>query len=157
DTSIQALVRDLLPHETHTRRSRCLGHIINLAAKAFLLGSNCEAFEEEEDIAEQRVRQDEEDLAARQDRWRGRGPVGKFHNIVAFIRASPQRRNAFANTVRGVIATAQAIGEEVHHSAHLTVILENSTRWNSSFYSIQRGLRLKTAIQVFIQENLSAL
>ena len=32
DTAIKALVRDLLPHETHSRRSRCLGHIINLAA-----------------------------------------------------------------------------------------------------------------------------
>ena len=81
-------MRDLLLHETYLRRSRCLGHIVNLAIKAFLFGSDCEVFENEEEIVEQRVGQEEEDLAARQARWRTRGPVGKFHNIVAFIRGS---------------------------------------------------------------------
>ena len=55
NTAIKALVRDLLSHETYTRRSRYLGHIINLAVKAFLLGFDCEAFKEEEDIVEQRI------------------------------------------------------------------------------------------------------
>ena len=33
------------------------------------------------------------------------------------------------------------------------VILDNSTRWNSSFYSIQRGLLLKNAIKSFISKH----
>jgi hypothetical protein len=33
----------------------------------------------------------EEDL----EHWRAKGPVGKLHNIVKFIRASPQRTEAF--------------------------------------------------------------
>ena len=52
NTTIKALVRDLLPYKTYSRRSRYLGYIINLAVKAFLLGSDYEAFKEEEDIAE---------------------------------------------------------------------------------------------------------
>ena len=99
-------MRDLLPHETHTRRSRCLGHIINLAAQAFLLGSDSEAFKEQEEIVEQRVGQSEEELKARQAHWRKRGLVGKFYNIVVFIRSSSQRKNAFTIVMKGVIATA---------------------------------------------------
>jgi hypothetical protein len=110
DTAIKVLVRDLLPQETYSRRSRCLGHIINLAAKAFLLGKDCEACEEEEAIAEQRVGNAQQ-LATQQRRWRERGPVGKFHNVVAFIRASPQRRNEFGLAVKTVIATTEANGK----------------------------------------------
>jgi hypothetical protein len=32
----------------------------------------------------------------------------------------------------------------------LTVILDNSTRWNSTYLLIQRGLRLKGAIQLYL-------
>ena len=30
--------------------------------------------------------------------WRKKGPVGKFHNTVSFIRKNPQRREAFLET-----------------------------------------------------------
>ena len=34
-------------------------------------------------------------MRAAQNEWRKRGALGKLHNIVAFIRVSPQRREAF--------------------------------------------------------------
>lgn len=44
DTAIDAIVRRLRPNEAPgLRRSRCLGHIINLAAKAFIHGADVEA------------------------------------------------------------------------------------------------------------------
>jgi hypothetical protein len=34
-----------------------------------------------------------------QDAWRKKGPAGKMHNIVTYIRSSPQRKEAFKKTV----------------------------------------------------------
>ena len=46
DTAWKATLRILHPErDSKASRSRCLGHIINLAAKAFIFGKNVEAFE----------------------------------------------------------------------------------------------------------------
>jgi hypothetical protein len=97
-----------------------------------------------------RLGQDELNLAVEQEEWRSRGPIGKFHNIVVFIRGSSQRRQAFAASVEVVIKEANERGEPVDFKGDLTVILDICTRWNSSYLSIQRGLRLKRAIQLFL-------
>jgi hypothetical protein len=93
DTVINSLC-DLLGLEARSRRLRCLGHIINLAVKAFLYGKNTESFEVE--ISDLDLKKLEEKhylelLAA----WRKKGPVGKLHNIVIWIRRTPQRRQIF--------------------------------------------------------------
>ena len=64
DTATTALVRRFRLNSTEGRRSRCCGHIINLAAKAFLLGNGCEAFVDEVDAAEHRAARDEQYLVA---------------------------------------------------------------------------------------------
>jgi hypothetical protein len=48
DTCIRAILRKHRPDikDSNSRRVRCLGHIINLAAKAFLFGKNVDAFED---------------------------------------------------------------------------------------------------------------
>ena len=68
---------------------------MNLAAKAFLLGANCNAFENEINIAEQATARDERNLAVEQAKWRSRGAIDKFHNVVAYIRATSQHRQEF--------------------------------------------------------------
>jgi hypothetical protein len=115
DTAIKALVSKFRPSERdiRLRRSRCFGHIINLAAKAFLLGNNFEAFIDEVEVAERRANRDEQQLAREQALWRSRGPIGKFHNIVAYIRASPQRRQEFALAVQHAIDSANARGKRL--------------------------------------------
>jgi hypothetical protein len=92
DTAIRAILAYLLPklEDPDSRRVRCLGHIINLAAKAFLFGNDADAFEEESETKKKLLK-----LEAVRELWRKKGPLGKFHNTVNFIRKTPQRREAF--------------------------------------------------------------
>ena len=48
NTVVRALIREFLLNKlnSNVRRSRCLGYIINLAAKAFLLRDNYKAFKD---------------------------------------------------------------------------------------------------------------
>jgi hypothetical protein len=46
NTAIKAILSDIRPDlAVFPRRARCLGHIINLAAKVFLFGTDIKAFE----------------------------------------------------------------------------------------------------------------
>jgi hypothetical protein len=87
DTAIDALC-ELFGIDTRSCRFRCFGHIINLAVKAFLYGKNAESFEVE--MTDSNLKKLEEKhyfefLAV----WRKKGPVGKFHNNIIFIRRTP--------------------------------------------------------------------
>jgi hypothetical protein len=100
DTAVSHLLQSLdISEPPGSRRGRCLGHIINLAAKSFLLGQDCEAFAIDEKAAELAANIDETRLGHLQRLWRSKGPIGKFHNVVAFIRASPQRREVFSDCI----------------------------------------------------------
>jgi hypothetical protein len=92
DTCIRTILRKHRPDikDPDSRRVRCLGHIINLAAKAFLFGKNADAFEDSTDAARKNGH-----LEALREEWRKQGPVGKLHNTVKFIRCTAQRREAF--------------------------------------------------------------
>jgi BED zinc finger len=134
DNAFRCILRELQPDikDLDSRRVRCLAHIINLAAKAFLFGKDADAFEANSGRC--RTQKEIEQL---QRIWRQKGPVGKFHNIVVFIRASSQRRTAFR----------QCVGDE--DCRDLMVILDNDTRWNSVYLSLSRSLELQLRIQVF--------
>jgi hypothetical protein len=95
DTAIRAILAHLRPDlkDPDSRRVRCLGHIINLAAKAFLFGKDADAFEEESETKKKLSK-----LEAVRELWRKKGSIGKFHNTVSFIRKTPQRREAFLET-----------------------------------------------------------
>jgi hypothetical protein len=96
DTAWKATLSVLHPdRDPMTSRSRCLGHIINLAAKAFIFGKNVAAFEAVVDAVNDATPLDSPAMRAAQSEWRKRGALGKVHNIVVFIRVSPQRREAF--------------------------------------------------------------
>jgi hypothetical protein len=56
-----------LGFDSRLRRGRCIGHIINLAAKALLFGSSDDAFE-------------------KQLFWLKKGHVGKLYNLVVDVR-----------------------------------------------------------------------
>ena len=95
NTCVEALFNQINPFiDSVHRRLRCHGHIINLAAKAFLFGSNFDAFELEIsnlELLKLEIKHEKELLAS----WRKRGSIGKLHNIILWIRKSPQRRQAF--------------------------------------------------------------
>jgi hypothetical protein len=143
DSVIQATLSVLRPDlNAASRRSRCLGHIINLAAKAFLFGKETAAFEEAvESVDEVDEATESTKMKKAQELWRKRGPIGKFHNLVVYIRSSSQRREAFKQCLVG------------GSNDDLMVILDNSTRWNSTYYSIKRGLKLKERLMVYSSLN----
>lgn len=106
DTAVAAICARLkLKGEHQRRRLRCMGHIINLAAKAFLFGDEAAlqkafAFEIEQTQSASlklEVKHALELLAF----WRKRGSVGKLHNLILWIRRSPQRRDEFMKFAAG--------------------------------------------------------
>ncbi|KAF5981720.1 restless-like transposase [Fusarium bulbicola] len=78
DTSMEVIGAEL-GFDGRLRRGRCIGHIINLSAKALLFGKNADAFEQQLSGAE--ALSDTEYA-----RWRKKGPVGKLHNIVVDVK-----------------------------------------------------------------------
>jgi hypothetical protein len=61
------------------RRSRCIGHTINLAAKALLFGEHFDAFEKQLDSRSPIT-------IIEYQHWRAKGPVGKLYNLVIDVR-----------------------------------------------------------------------
>ncbi len=96
DTCVREILKKLRPDLNPKKcRLRCFGHIVNLAAKAFLFGEEADAFELEVDSYTQR-QLEEKELKA----WRKLGPIGKLHNVVTYIRRTPQRRKAFIDLAK---------------------------------------------------------
>jgi hypothetical protein len=111
-------------------RLRCNGHIINLAAQAFLFPAfDPEAIEKENnlDLLKVPTKQDVID-------WRMKGPLGKLHNPVVYIQRSAQRIALFTSISGG-----------------LRLIRDNSTRWNSWYQMIERGIELHESVTWFCQ------
>lgn len=88
-TICQQLKSDI--NDPDSRRVRCVGHIINLIAKAFLFGNHEYAFETDNINNRDKLIHHK----AMQKAWRKYGPLGRLHNIVVFIRASSERRKQF--------------------------------------------------------------
>jgi hypothetical protein len=149
DTCLESLLRDIDPNisdsDIDERRLRCWGHILNLVAKAFLFGTNANAFELE-DQANITLGREQERFQA----WRKKGPVGKLHNLVVFIRASTQRKELFKNVSLATVDEIDglAINEDTQN---LGVIKDNETRWNSTYLMIVRALKKRQEINAFIQ------
>ena len=83
DTSINIISEALLKnhgvdYNPHQHRLRCLGHVINLSAQAFLFGKAVDDYEYPEETyispSDEQLRQ-----------WRRLGPLGKLHNINTYI------------------------------------------------------------------------
>jgi hypothetical protein len=108
EETLRILDSDGDKNEVRNRRSRCLGHIINLAAKAFIFGQDIEGFEREEELDNLRL---DHDLLRSQARWRAKGPIGKFHNIVVFARSSSSRKLEFRQHLKAVVSEAHEQGE----------------------------------------------
>ena len=105
DIACRALIK--LFHEGEkesSRRSRCLGHIINLAAQAFIYGRDNEAFIAEIDNTEAASFDDLAVTAENQRLWRKQGAFGKLHNVAKWIKASPQRGQRLREMIRLVMS-----------------------------------------------------
>ena len=142
NTCIDHLLRSIAPHlQKKHRRLRCMGHIINLAAQALLIGKIPKVLKAELALARALDREQEELIL-----WRQRGPIGKLHNIVKYIRITPQRREKFLSTTIGDLLDDYELDQ-------LMVISDNATRWNSADDMIERGLKLRRRIDIFCLEH----
>jgi hypothetical protein len=133
DTAVKAVHDELAEREigpstmmtTGERRLRCFGHILNLVVKALLFGKDIDALE----ISST-------EFAT----WRKIGAVGKLHNVVRWIRASPQRRERFVQLQLEALQAVEAF----------MVRQNNDTRWNSTYAMIESAIRMQRAIDKFI-------
>ncbi|KAJ0122841.1 hypothetical protein HZ326_31574, partial [Fusarium oxysporum f. sp. albedinis] len=132
------------PADVRVRRMRCYEHILNLVARPFLYGEDFEAFEAESQVFNFLGRH-EDDLR----HWRKKGPVGKLHNVVKFIRSSPQRCELFKRISRENDEAQEYLlaGES---TAELEVVMNNDTRWNSTYLMISRALVKQGDIRAFL-------
>ena len=106
-------------NEVRHRRLRCFGHVVNLAAKAFLFGKDPDAYENDESP----TIKDEEELITQ---FRKKGAPGKAHNTVHYIRKTPSRRRLFE---KYVLKDYQELG---HVERRILIPRQdNDTRWNS--------------------------
>jgi hypothetical protein len=81
--------------------------------------------------------------------WRKKGPVGKLHNVVKFIRFPPQRCELFRRILREN-DEAQEYLLASESTAELEVVINNDTRWNSTYLMIFRALVKQEDIRVFL-------
>ena len=141
DTALAAIFKeirpDLLPR-IKERRIRCAAHVINLVAQAFLCSNDEAAYEYAEDIDPQLLMAEKHAL----DTWRRIGPIGKLHNIVHYIRKTPQRRQDW-------LATTHYLGQLDAPGKQLMVIQNNKTRWNSTYKMIERGIKVKERLDQY--------
>jgi len=123
DTAVDCITKEVrhrnIPHMISSKeaRLRCTGHIINLVVKSLLFGKDPEALEME---------------AVELDTWRKIGPVGKLHNNIRRIRASPQRRDRFLRYQES---------DDQSDTKPLMLRQNNDTRWDSTFDMIRRALK----------------
>lgn len=90
DTAIKELLQT---KDISNRRARCLGHILNLAAKSFIFGKDPDLFLKQ--VVHEGDIMTAEQVANAQVAWRTKGALGKLHNLIIYIRSSPQRKEAF--------------------------------------------------------------
>ncbi|KAF7573256.1 Dimer-Tnp-hAT domain containing protein [Pyrenophora tritici-repentis] len=139
DTAVEFILKDLCPwmksKQRRHRRLRCLGHVINLCCQAFLMGRNCEKY-----LAKLEKHHQRGDYTKVEELWKKFGCLGRLHNLVRYIRLTPQRRKEFATII---------IGGDLSQFDGLELIQNNSTRWNSWFYSITRALNVRERLELF--------
>ncbi len=119
-----------LNFDPKARRLRCIGHIINLIAEAYLFGQDYSTFKAEQKKA---------GGPQRRQLWRDRGELGKLHNLVAHIMASGKRSDVFRD-LQVDNNTGVATGKIWQ------LVLDGGIRWNASYAMIRRALELRHAL-----------
>jgi len=120
DLVLQALYPKMSKKQRLRRRLRCFGHITNLCAQAFIIGKDAEKICRDLEAAYR-----EGDLRRIGELWRKRGAIGRLHNIIRYIRASPQRRQFFKSIeIGGDLAAFDGLEvSSFDHDAQLWMLL----------------------------------
>jgi hypothetical protein len=132
NTTAIMVIGEKLGFNGRLQRGQCIGHIINLAAKALLFGNDPDAFEEQLDGTSPMNYADYQ-------LWRTQGPVGKLHNLVINVRNVHTLYHGFLK-----------LQKEAGIASPLRLIMDNETRWPSQLYMIRRAIQLKTYIKTLL-------
>ncbi|KAG7420561.1 hypothetical protein Forpi1262_v016237 [Fusarium oxysporum f. sp. raphani] len=124
DTAMEVIGAEL-GFDGRLRRGRCIGHTINLSAKALLFGKNANAFEQQLSGAE--ALSDTEYA-----QWRKKGPVGKLHNIVVDVRISHRLIYLFKEVQKDEINRAATL--KLRSKKPLKLIIDNDTHWEVLYH-----------------------
>ena len=148
DICLRIFLRTCLPDITDeaikARRIRCFGHVVNLAAKAFLFGKNADVFEVEDALNVALDRQMEE-----MEAWRKHGPVEKLHNLGTWIKRTLQRISLFKQiSLHQVEGFQNSVLDE--KTKDLGIIVDTVTRWNSTLDMIERDIAKREVIEILI-------
>jgi hypothetical protein len=122
NTTAMVAIGTALGFDGRSRRGRCIGHIINLAAKALLFGNNPDAFEEQLD-GKSPLNLTDYQL------WLARGPIGKLHNLVVDVRNVHKLHYGF-----------QKAQQKARIPYLLRLIIDDDTRWLSQLQMIRRAI-----------------
>ncbi|KAJ0126353.1 Uncharacterized protein HZ326_30544 [Fusarium oxysporum f. sp. albedinis] len=126
--SLGLLRRYDIQYDPKVHRLRCQGHIINLAAKAFLFVTDNEKLEIDDpgvhNVTLKHI-----------EAWRKKGPLGKIHNFVIFIQRNVQRSQKFLT---------------ISHNRKLA--RDNDTRWSSWYNMLRVALNLRDAIDGYFNK-----
>ena len=133
DTTLQELAKTM-GFDPKTKRLRCIGHVLNLIAKAYLFGQDVSDFEK---IFK------EQGLSGRRKMWRDRGELGKLHNLVAHVMASGKRSDLFT-----ALQETENVG--IAAGKRWKLVLDGGIRWNVTYAMIRRALELKQALITYV-------
>lgn len=128
DRAVDELGHTLQWEDPERRRVRCFGHILHLVAKAMLFVKDEETLED----------LDPDDF----DKWTKKGPVGKLHNLVVWAHRS--------NKAISILRKLQEEDPDKSYPGTLDVVLDNSTRWLSQYYMIERAIKLRRYLEELI-------
>jgi len=140
DTALKALDRRVREGggfgiEYHESRLRCFGHIMNLVVKRLLFGPKLSELETElgRDLSP------EKKAEIMKIKWRAFGGLGKCHNVIKYIRHSPQRRQVFLELRL----------EELEAEVARIPVMDNDTRWGSVMEMIEKALKQRFRIDAY--------
>lgn len=140
DTMMEALSSRLPSLNPVKQRLRCQGHVVNLAAQAFLFAKDSEALDEAVRQLSQLAKDEQQGLTAdTASEWRKLGPLGRAHNTVIHIRSSNERYQAFKK------------------EAGRSIPRDNSTRWNSWYSLLHVLLEKKVHVNNYQDEHFDSL
>ena len=120
------------------RRLRCFAYEMQLATKALLFGPRVKELEEYPVTAGVT---EEEKREYVKKKWRSFDAVGKLHNIVKYIRGSPQRRESYS-----------IVRDELEKNARKKLkvpVMDNDTRWGSVMDMVEYALENQIHIDMY--------
>lgn len=130
------------------RRLHCYGQIFNEVSRAILYGDDFEAFENASkrldcgDISDDYL-----------NHWRRRGPIGRLHNLVRWVRSSPQRGKLFKAIVREAGESDDDVLLASTSTLEWQLVCNDATRWKSTYLIIRQALANRDKIHDYLDLN----